>query len=212
MKTRKILWVIFVVFAMLIGLYPLAYFVFDMSGGLLGTKSLAILHDTIWRPLFFTHISLGGIALLTGWSQFSSRIRARNMQLHRRLGMVYLVCVLLSGLAGLYIAFYASGGIIAQIGFTGLAIGWLFTTGMAYAAVLKRDIRSHENWMIRSYALCFAAVTLRLWLPLFQFGLGMDFFAGYRIIAWLCWVPNLLVAEAIIRVKAGSKWKLWGGK
>ena len=119
--------------------------------------------------------------------------------------MIYLVFVLLSGIAGFYIAFYASGGIIAQIGFTGLAIGWLFTTGMAYAAVLKRTIRSHENWMIRSYALCFAAVTLRLWLPLFQFGLGIEFFAGYRIIAWLCWVPNLLLAEAIIRIKSGNK-------
>ena len=205
MKARKILWVLFIVFAILIGLYPIAYFVLDMSGGLLGTKSFEILHDAIWRPVFYLHISFGGIALLTGWSQFSRRMRIRNMQLHRRLGMGYLVCVLLSGLAGLYIALYASGGIIAQLGFTGLAIGWLCTTAMAYSSVLKRDIRSHENWMIRSYALCFAAVTLRLWLPLFQFGFGIEFFAGYRIIAWLCWVPNLLVAEAIIRIKSGKK-------
>ena len=79
MKARKILWTIFVVFASLIGLYPLAYFVFDMSGGLLGTKSLAILHDAIWKTVFYIHIIFGGIALLTGWPQFSSRIRIRNM-------------------------------------------------------------------------------------------------------------------------------------
>ena len=205
MKARKILWVLFVVFAIVIGLYPIAYYVFDMSGGLLGTKSLDILQDAIWKTVFYIHISFGGIALLLGWSQFSSRLRARNMQLHRRLGIAYLVCVFMSGLAGLYIALYASGGIIAQLGFTGLAVGWLFTTFRAYSAVLKRDLRSHENYMIRSYALCFAAVMLRLWLPLFQFGLHIEFFAGYRIIAWLCWVPNLLVAEAIIRLKSGKR-------
>jgi hypothetical protein len=53
--------------------------------------------------------------------------------------------------------------------------------------------------MIRSYALCFAAVTLRIWLPLFQFALGLEFIFAYRIIAWLCWVPNLVVAELIVR-------------
>jgi hypothetical protein len=53
--------------------------------------------------------------------------------------------------------------------------------------------------MIRSYALTFAAVTLRIWLPLFQNGFGMEFISAYVIIAWLCWVPNLLWAEWYVR-------------
>jgi hypothetical protein len=48
--------------------------------------------------------------------------------------------------------------------------------------------------MIRSFALTFAAVTLRLYLP-FPMIWGFEFIEGYRIIAWLCWVPNLLIAE-----------------
>ncbi|GAB4428835.1 MAG: hypothetical protein OHK0039_47410 [Bacteroidia bacterium] len=48
-----------------------------------------------------------------------------------------------------------------------------------------------------SYAACFAAVTLRLWLPILTALLG-DFLPAYRIVAWLCWVPNLLVALAVI--------------
>jgi len=43
--------------------------------------------------------------------------------------------------------------------------------------------------------LTFAAVTLRIWLPLFQYGFGMDFVTAYVIIAWLCWVPNIIWAQ-----------------
>jgi hypothetical protein len=52
--------------------------------------------------------------------------------------------------------------------------------------------------MIYSYAACFAAVTLRLWLPLLVIGFG-DFIKAYTVVAWLCWVPNILVAYLIVR-------------
>jgi hypothetical protein len=110
-----------------------------------------------------------------------------------------LIAVLLSGTAGLYIAYYATGGLIAVLGFSGLAIGWVFTTSRAYSSIRNSNIDQHQYWMIRSYALCFAAVTLRIWIPLFQVALGMEFIHAYRIIAWLCWVPNLVVAELIVR-------------
>jgi hypothetical protein len=48
--------------------------------------------------------------------------------------------------------------------------------------------------MIRNFALTFAAVTLRLYLPPVLI-VGLPFAMSYAIIAWLCWVPNLLVAE-----------------
>jgi len=52
--------------------------------------------------------------------------------------------------------------------------------------------------MIRNYALAFAAVTLRVYLPFSQALLHADFLTSYRIISWLCWVPNLVIAEIII--------------
>ena len=57
--------------------------------------------------------------------------------------------------------------------------------------------------MIRSFALTFGAVTLRLQLPLAGY-LGAtgvipsDFVWSYQYIAWLAWVPNLIVAELFI--------------
>jgi hypothetical protein len=56
--------------------------------------------------------------------------------------------------------------------------------------------------MIRSYALTFAAVTLRIWLPFLIGILGLTFIEAYKIVAWLSWIPNILVAELIIsRIK-----------
>jgi uncharacterized membrane protein len=191
-------WAFFIFFSVTVGLYPLAYLLADMSYGLLASKSVELLQDNIWYTAFYQHIFLGAIALLIGWSQFSKRFRNKNSSAHRTLGKVYLIAVALSGTAGLFIALYATGGFISILGFSGLAIAWLFTSLQAYVAIRKKEIDQHQYWMIRSYALCWAAVTLRIWLPLFQFGFGMDFFIAYKIIAWLCWVPNLIVAELII--------------
>jgi uncharacterized membrane protein len=198
-------WTVFIFFAVGVGLYPFAYLIFDMSYGLLASKSPELKANLLWQSGFYTHIMLGAVALLVGWSQFSKRIRNRNLKVHRLLGKIYLVAVILSGTAGLYIAYHATGGIISVLGFSGLAIGWVFTAVKAYTSIRNKNIDQHQYWMIRSYALCFAAVTLRIWLPLFQFGLALDFLYAYQIIAWLCWVPNLVVAELIVKNLKASK-------
>lgn len=198
-------WTFFIFFAVFVGVYPFTYLIFDMSQGLLASKTPELRESVIWQSGFYTHILLGAVALLTGWSQFSKRIRNRNLTLHRTLGKVYLIAVLSSGTSGLYIAYFATGGLIAELGFSGLAIAWLFTTVKAYISIRNKNIDQHQHWMIRSYALSFAAVTLRIWLPLFQFVIGMDFISAYLIIAWLCWVPNLIVAELILRSIKGAK-------
>lgn len=146
-----------------------------------------------------THIFASALALLIGPLQFSARLRRARPALHRWLGRVYLgVAVAVGGVAGLYMSRYAFGGPVAQLGFAGLAAAWLYTGAMAYAAARQRHFLAHQRWMIRNFALTFAAVTLRLYLPpVFVFGL--PFAASYALIAWLCWIPNLLVAEWIVK-------------
>ncbi len=195
----KVLIAVFLFFAISIGLYPFFYFLFDMSNGLMSSKSAQLLGNRLWQVGFYTHITLGGLALLSGCTQFLSGLRQKRLSLHRSLGKVYVAAVMLSGVAGLGIAFAASGGVWAQMGFAALGFLWLYTTAKAFLAIKKRDITEHQNWMTRSYALCFGAVTLRLWMPLFLGALGMSFDFAYPIIAWISWVPNLLVAEWIIR-------------
>jgi uncharacterized membrane protein len=142
-----------------------------------------------------THIFASALALLLGPLQFSSRLRSRRPALHRWLGRIYLgVAVAVGGTAGLYMSYHAFGGPVAKIGFAGLALGWLYTGAKAFSAAKNRDFVAHRRWMIRNFALTFAAVTLRLYLPP-VFMLELPFAPAYAVISWLCWVPNLVVAE-----------------
>jgi uncharacterized membrane protein len=193
----RIGWGALIFFAIGVGVYPAMYFLVDMSQGFLASKTAEVLQSQVWSTAFYLHIIFGGISLLTGWSQFRKKFRNRNLSFHRTLGKIYLVAVAISGLFGLYIAFFATGGVVSSLGFGGLALAWLFTTSSAYRSIRAKDIDTHEKWMIRSYALTFAAVTLRIWLPLSQIA-GIDFMVAYPIISWLCWVPNLVVAEVIV--------------
>ena len=86
---------------------------------------------------------------------------------------------------------------MTHLGFGSLAIAWLGTTIAGYRAVRRRDLISHRCWMLRSYALTFAAVMLRVYLPLSQI-VGLPFGPSYQVISWLCWVPNLLVVEMLV--------------
>ncbi|WP_420851262.1 DUF2306 domain-containing protein [Rhizobium quercicola] len=83
---------------------------------------------------------------------------------------------------------------MAGAGFAALGLAWLITTGLAVREVLAGRIASHRRWMIRSYALTLSAVTLRIYLPLSDV-FNVEFLTAYRIIAWACWLPNLLLAE-----------------
>jgi len=195
---KKGLWILFATFALLIGLYPMIYFFIDRRFGLLSSKSVELLSSTFWNIGFYTHIILGGIALLIGWTQFSTKMRSRRITLHRKLGKVYVVVVLLSALAGVYIGFFATGGWISSAGFICLGIIWFYTTLKAYLYIKNGEIENHQKMMVYSYAACFAAVTLRIWLPILTMVYG-DFTKAYLVVAWLCWVPNLIIAYIITR-------------
>lgn len=202
MKLNKTTWIIAAVLAIGIGIYPFMYLIVDMtSNGLLASKSDELLASNIYNIGFYSHILFGGIPLLLGWTQFSKKWRAKKLNLHRLFGKLYVITVLISGIAGLYISYYATGSVYTKLGFALLAIAWLVTTIMAYLAIKNKKINKHQKWMIRSYALTFAAVTLRLWLPILPL-FGLDFDESYAIVAWLCWVPNLFFAELLVaRIK-----------
>ena len=197
MTTSKVYRIIIAFFAIIIGLYPGIY-IFYHRFGPLQFKSEALLSNVIYNIGFYTHIMLGGLALLIGWLQFIPKLRKRNWKMHRQIGRVYVIAASLSAVAAIYIAVYATGGIIATLGFMGLGITWLYTTLRAYVTIKNKQIVQHQKMMTYSYAACFAAVTLRVYLPLLILLLH-DFTTAYLIIAWLCWLPNLVVAYFITK-------------
>lgn len=196
--TQKLSIIAIAILAIITGLYPGIYLFMDRQFGLLSSKSNALLENTFWNLAFYTHIFLGGIALLIGWIQFNSKLRLRNLSAHRTIGKIYTACVIPSSIASIGLAIFATGGLIPSLGFSCLGIIWLTTTLFAYLNIKNRRIDQHRKLMIYSYAACFAAVTLRLWLPLLT-SIFNDFIIAYSIVAWLCWVPNLLVARFIVK-------------
>lgn len=197
--TQRISKAIFALLAIIIGLYPSIYFFLQVRNiGLLSTKTNELLTNIYWNIGFYTHIIFGGISLLVGWMQFNKRLLHRKPSLHRLIGKIYAISVFLSGFAGIGIGFTATGGFIASLGFISLGIVWVATTLLAYLKIRNGKIEQHRKLMIYSYAACFAAVTLRIWLPLLMITLG-DYLFAYRIVAWLCWVPNIIAAYFIVK-------------
>lgn len=198
MLTKRTPYYVLGILSAAIGIYPAIYFVIDRKFGLLASKTNELLADTLWNTMFYTHIILGGIALLIGWLQFHKKLRLKKLNLHRKIGKVYIISCLLSGIAGFYIALYATGGISTKLGFTSLALFWFFTTLFGFTAIKNGNIIKHKKLMIYSYAACFSAVTLRIWLPILSLTLG-GFLPAYRIVAWLSWIPNIIIAYFIIQ-------------
>ncbi len=154
-------------------------------------------------PILLAHITGGSVALLLGPWQFSTKLRERALNLHRWLGRIYLAAVVLGSLAGFTLAFFSEEGPPTHFGFGALAVLWFATGLTAYRRILRGNIESHRQWMVRNYALTLAAVTLRNELPLMLVA-RMQFSHAYVIVSWLCWVPNLLVAEWLLRRQASQ--------
>jgi uncharacterized membrane protein len=185
-------------FAIVIGLYPVAYVVAPGALPYWSSKS-ALNGQTWWLVAFYAHILGGGVAMLLGWMQFLPKWQARRIGLHRLFGKIYVASILLFGATGGFVvALFANGGFPSALGFGTLAVLWFVATLRAWTSIRRKDVESHKAWMIRSYALTFAAVTLRLWLPLFTAGFGLPFEQAYIAIAWWCWVPNLIVGEYLV--------------
>ena len=197
MQIKNILFTLMAITATVVGLYPLVFLLIDQPFELLGSKEGALLADILWNVCLYIHIVFGGIALMTGWVQFSRKLRSSYLHIHRLLGKVYVGSVLLSALGGIYIGLFAEGGLVPSIGFVSLGIIWFYTTLRAFLDAKAKNIAEHRNMMIYSYAACLTAVTLRAWLPLLIF-VFQDFVVAYTIVAWWGWIPNLLVAHFVI--------------
>jgi len=153
------------------------------------------------------HVFAASVALLLGPLQFRAGLRQRRPRLHRWLGRLYLgLGVGAGGLTGLYMAQFAAGGSVARIGFALLALLWLATGLRALHAIRQGAVDRHRAWMVRNFALTLAAVSLRIQLPA-ALAAGLPFELVYPAIAWLAWVPNLLVAEWLLRRRSEAPGK-----
>ncbi|HWA39963.1 MAG TPA: DUF2306 domain-containing protein [Gemmatimonadales bacterium] len=187
----------------LLGLVVVAFAVLTLAmRGANSEVAAAMFARAPWTTIL--HIACGIVTLVFGPLQFVPSIRDRHRWLHREIGMAYVAAVVLGGTAGLLSAPHSYGGLGTHLAFAELALGWIGTTVMAIVAIRRRDILAHQQWMVRSYALTLGAVTLRIWMPLSVMA-GVPFEVAYPVVAWLAWVPNVVVAELwVVPREAGA--------
>lgn len=164
------------------------------------------IHIDVWRVSFFIHVFSSMFALMAGFSQFSKKLLKKKPLLHRRLRYAYVINVLcITGPAGLVMSFYANGGFYSRVAFVLLSVLWMLFTATALYKAVKKKFVPHKAFMIRSYALTLSALSLRMWKVLFAEFSNIGPMDRYRIIAWLGWGLNLLIAEFIIMQQVKKK-------
>ena len=188
-EMKRSLWALVAILSLVISAYGAAVLLLPHFG----PPFVATLRVTAFAPLV-AHIGGGVAALALGPWQFSTRLRASRLALHRWMGRAYIIAVIVGGAGGLVLSRTSQEGTVTHLGFGTLGGIWIFSTLRAYAAIRGGDDVTHRAWMTRSFALTFAAVTLRIILPL-ELAVGLSYHVAYEIVSWACWVPNLLVAE-----------------
>jgi len=165
------------------------------------------------QAAFDVHVIFGGLAMQLSPVQFVARLRAAAPRVHRTCGRVVFASIGLAGVAGAVLSTTNLAGPIGTAGFGALAVLWAGFAVMALRAIRRGDVDAHRGWVIRTFALTYAAVTLRLWLGLLigvQVGAAgvaeqLAFDRAYAVVPFLCWVPNVIVAELYLRRRSAIR-------
>lgn len=169
---------------------------FDVAFLRIKQDEVQLLH---YKLAFYIHVFAAIFSLLAGFTQFSVYFRIKYPLVHRYVGGLYIVSILIfAAPSGLIMGYYANGGFWSQLAFCLLSLAWFWTTYTAYMALKVKDYKKHQHYMMRSFALTMSAITLRLWKYLIVFLWHPRPMDVYRIVAWLGWVLNLLIIELII--------------
>ncbi|MBC8045212.1 MAG: DUF2306 domain-containing protein [Fimbriimonadaceae bacterium] len=193
-----ILLLAYIFFCYLMLLIVLQYIPMGTDTAFLNIKQDYI-HMPFYLPAFYIHVFTAVLALPAGFTQFSKYLQKNYKPFHRINGRIYVFSVLLFGsTSGFIIGIYANGGILSQIAFCLLAVLWFYFTLMAFIKARQKKIIEHKKMMYRSFALTLSAITLRAWKYVIVYLFEPQPMDVYRIVAWLGWVLNLIIAEIII--------------
>ncbi|MEL6657603.1 MAG: DUF2306 domain-containing protein [Bacteroidota bacterium] len=183
-------------------LLSLPYLAFDDHVAFLRIKR-SVISLGWWKAAFYVHVLTSIFVLLAGFTQFSKSVIQKYPAVHRLVGRLYVIIIIcLSGPAGFLLAIKANGGWSSQLAFSVLAVLWWVFTFLAWRKIMAGDLAAHRSFMLRSFALTLSAITLRAWKWLIVFLWAPPPMDTYRLVAWLGWIPNLLLVEWYLRQKA----------
>jgi hypothetical protein len=196
-----ILYLILIYFAYLMWLITLQYIPVNFQVAFLSLKGEEM--RTWYYPyVFFTHVYTSLIALAAGAMQFSTYIREQHMNWHKAIGKIYIFLILfLCAPTGLVMGYHGNGGFYSKISFCIQAILWFTFTYMAFTFIRSKNIMQHINYIILSYSLTLSAISLRLFKWIIVNTLALPPMDTYKIVVWLGWLFNLMLAIIIINYR-----------
>ncbi|GEP44154.1 DUF2306 domain-containing protein [Brevifollis gellanilyticus] len=157
--------------------------------------------------LLWLHIGMGSVTLLTGPFLLWDAFRIRHLRWHRCLGLAYVSAVAVSGLCAVWLSATTAYAVNRPYAFSlhvWVAV-WLFSTGFAFYAVKRRQIKLHREWMVRSYlvTLAFVVSASLLKVPFVQ-RLG-SFEEISPSFFWLSWSVPLFVYDVWLGLQERGK-------
>jgi uncharacterized membrane protein len=137
-----------------------------------------------------------------GAFQFSARLRRRRPRWHRKAGRLLVVLGLAVAFSALWMTLVyprqPEGGELAFVFRLAFGSGMAACIVLGFTAIRGGDVRRHQAWMTRAYALALGAGT-----QVFTQGIGEPIFgtrpATVGLLLGAGWVINLAVAEYVLR-------------
>jgi len=195
--------------AAIFGVYIVAHYAGSLeqwNKGLPGLHDPQTPHATI---AIGAHFLAGAVLLALGPIQFVGAIRNRVPAVHRWIGRIYTAGAAVAGIGGL--VFIAAKGTVGGAPMTaGFTLYGVLTVLAAVKTALhawRRELEPHRAWAIRLFALAIGSWLYRMdygFWGLVAHGVGhtKTFDGPFDIVmSFFFFVPNLLVAEAIIRAR-----------
>ncbi|WP_228455315.1 DUF2306 domain-containing protein [Chryseobacterium sp. Tr-659] len=179
----------------------LEYIPFSPEVSFLMIKQTEVVERPEYLMFFYTHVYTSIFVLLSGFLAILRKdLGVKN--LHRNIGKVYIFLVLVfAAPSGIYMGIFANGGLFSKISFVILGLLWWFSTFKAYRLARQKKFIEHKQWMWRSFAFTLSAITLRMWKVIIVYLFHPNPMDVYQIIAWLGWIPNILIIEYLITKK-----------
>ncbi len=150
-----------------------------------------------------SHITAGGGSLILGFVQFWPRLRSYSWKLHRMIGLLYLLAVLLSSICAVILAFTTAKQVNWAYAFS-LQVWvtvWISATALAYYFALKKQFKLHQEWMVRSYLVTLAFIISGLALKT-PFIASLGSFADISpSLFWMGWAVPLYVYQIVLSSK-----------
>nr|WP_314493375.1 DUF2306 domain-containing protein [uncultured Chryseobacterium sp.] len=179
----------------------LEYIPFDTNASFLMIKQTEVTDRPEYLWFFYTHVYTSIFVLLSGFSALLRKdFGLKNF--HKNIGKIYIFLILfLAAPSGVYMGIFANGGILSKISFVILGCLWWFSTFKAYQSARQKKFKEHQQWMWRSFALTISAITLRMWKVIIVYLFHPNPMDVYQIIAWMGWIPNIILIEYLITTK-----------